>query len=231
MYKSQMFPTGHWCFPSLNWFMSLLSFNLRGNTKLWTTSSESQRYLSRPVPISYSCTFVSKRSSHFTWKTWYLFSAPALAQETYICLFLCATLNVSSFSAWKRRGWGEPSWWPTAPHNGSRGATPISALWKNGMELCQRRVRWVLGKGSLPEPCTQNRLPRAVGTALNYWSSSSSWATLSDIGFEFWVVLNGAGSWTRWLSWVASNTGYSMSLWSRPYFSTYTFSDTAGCPG
>lgn len=111
-----MFPTGHWCFPSLNWFTSLVSFNFRGNTRLWTTSSESQRYLSRPVPVSATLVSLSpsKQWSHFTWKF-----APALAQETHICLFLYATLNFSPFSACKRGGWGEPSWWPTASHKGS----------------------------------------------------------------------------------------------------------------
>ena len=41
-----------------------------------------------------------------------------------------------------------------------------------------------------------NSLPRAVGTAPNCWSLGSVWTVLSDIGFGFWVVLCGIGSWT-----------------------------------
>ena len=34
----------------------------------------------------------------------------------------------------------------------------------------------------------RNRLPRAVGTALSWWSSMSVWRMLSDIWSDFWVV-------------------------------------------
>ena len=34
-----------------------------------------------------------------------------------------------------------------------------------------------------------NRLPGAVGTAPSCQSSRSVWIILSDVGFEFWVVL------------------------------------------
>jgi len=39
------------------------------------------------------------------------------------------------------------------------------------------------------------------------------WTILSDTGFEIWVVLCGARSWTRWSFCVPSNSGYTMFLW------------------
>lgn len=47
-------------------------------------------------------------------------------------------------------------------------------------------------------------------------SSGSVWTLLSDIGFEFWVVLCGAKSWTRSL-WVPYNPAYSVILLCSPY--------------
>ena len=51
-----------------------------------------------------------------------------------------------------------------------------------------------------------------LGTAPSRQSSRSIWTMLSDIGFEFWVALCGARSWTWWSLWVPSNSGYSMIL-------------------
>ena len=48
-----------------------------------------------------------------------------------------------------------------------------------------------------------NRLPRAAVIALSCQNSRSVWITLSDIGFEFWVVLCGAKIWTQWYLWVS----------------------------
>ena len=109
----------------------------------------------------------------------------------------------------------EEDWWETAkslslfspeqrrlkgnPHGGlwllTNGAEQYSALCDsnrtggNGMGLCQGRVMlgvrkrfWTRGWQA------HNRLPRAVGTALSWWSSMSVWRMLSDIWSDFWVV-------------------------------------------
>jgi len=67
------------------------------------------------------------------------------------------------------------------------------------MELHQGRVKLGIRKRFF----TRGRwawiwMPRAVVTAPSCWSSRSVWRMPSDIGFEFWVVLCGAGSWTQW---------------------------------
>jgi len=57
---------------------------------------------------------------------------------------------------------------------------------------------WVLGKDYPPESgWAQKRFPRAVDMALGCWSSRSIWAVLSGTGFDFWMVLRGAKSWTQ----------------------------------
>lgn len=40
--------------------------------------------------------------------------------------------------------------------------------------------------------------------------SKSVWTTLSDGGFEFWLVLCGVRNWTPWPLWVCSNSGCSV---------------------
>jgi len=76
-----------------------------------------------------------------------------------------------------------------APHREQRTALS-SALcdsdWTrgNGMELCQGRGSWGLGKGSAPDG-GGHRLSRAVGTSLSCWSSRSIWTMLSDKEFDF----------------------------------------------
>ena len=87
--------------------------------------------------------------------------------------------------------------------------------WRNGMGLCQGRVMlgvrkrfWTRGWQA------HNRLPRAVGTALSCWSSRSIWTALSDIGFECWMVLYGARSWTQWSLLVPSNLRFSVILYN-----------------
>ena len=50
--------------------------------------------------------------------------------------------------------------------------------------------------------------------ASSCWSSRSIWTTLSDIGFEFWVVLCGARS---SFLWVPSDVGYFALLWFCSY--------------
>ena len=47
-----------------------------------------------------------------------------------------------------------------------------------------------------------NSLPGAVVMASSCWSSRSTWAMLSDIRFEYWVVLCGVRRWTESSSWV-----------------------------
>lgn len=102
----------------------------------------------------------------------------------------------------------------TQHHEGSTGQALISvmtAIRPKRIVWSQGNGRWVLGGGSSPEgDCP--RLPRAVVTALNCWSSRSGWTALSGIGFEFQVILCGAWHWTRWSFWVPSNSGYSMIL-------------------
>ena len=44
-------------------------------------------------------------------------------------------------------------------------------------------------------------------------SSRTVWTVLTDTGFEFWMVLCGAGSWTQWSLGVLSSWGYSAILW------------------
>jgi len=110
--------------------------------------------------------------------------------------------------------------WPAALHDGREGAALSSAVWW----LQQDSREWhgaVSGEGQLKvrkwffsrELWAWKRLPRAVGTAPSWWSSRGVWTLLSDMGFEFWVVLYGDGSWTQLYLWVLSNLAYSMTLW------------------
>jgi len=68
---------------------------------------------------------------------------------------------------------------------------------------CQERCSWGLGKGYAPD---------GGGHGMGCQSSRRVWATLSDRGVSFWVVLCEATSWTPWSLWVPSNWGYSMLL-------------------
>jgi len=83
---------------------------------------------------------------------------------------------------------------------GTEGQALISLVAATGPEGTARSCMrggsaWESGKGSSPEGVQAwNRLPRAVGMALSWQSSRSIWTALSDIGFEFWVVLCGASS-------------------------------------
>ena len=56
--------------------------------------------------------------------------------------------------------------------------------------------------------------PGPVVMAPSCWSSRNIWTVLSDIGFDFRVVLRGARSWTQWRLWDSSTSGYSVILWS-----------------
>lgn len=60
-----------------------------------------------------------------------------------------------------------------------------------------------------------NRLLRAPGC----WSLRNVWMMLSDIGFDFWVVLCEARSWIWWSSWFLWE--YAVNLW---------FCDSKSCP-
>jgi len=60
-----------------------------------------------------------------------------------------------------------------------------------------------------------NRLLRAPGC----WSLRNIWMMLSDIGFDFWVVLCEARSWIWWSSWFLWE--YAVNLW---------FCDSKSCP-
>lgn len=62
-----------------------------------------------------------------------------------------------------------------------------------------------------------NRLPWAVGMVPSCKSSRSISVVLSDIGFEFWMVLCGSGSWTPWSIWVLSNSNI---LWFQNIYCT-----------
>jgi len=57
---------------------------------------------------------------------------------------------------------------------------------------CMRSIRLWIRKRFFTKTGGQ-----AVGTALSIWNSRSIWTVLSDIGFECWVVLCRARSWTR----------------------------------
>ena len=57
------------------------------------------------------------------------------------------------------------------------------------------------------------RAAQGSGHGPKCWSSRNVWTVLSDIGFEFWVPLCGAGSWSQGSIRVPSNFGYSISLW------------------
>jgi len=55
------------------------------------------------------------------------------------------------------------------------------------MELCQRKI---LEKGSSPAGGGHGIVsPGAMVTAPSFQNSRSVWTTLSNIGFELWVVL------------------------------------------
>ena len=78
----------------------------------------------------------------------------------------------------------------TVPHEESGGAALSSAFCDSnrargdGMELCQGRGSWVSRSSSL----------EGSGHSPKCWTI---WTVLSDTGFEFCVVLYGAGSWTQ----------------------------------
>jgi len=82
---------------------------------------------------------------------------------------------------------------------GSRGAAPSSAFCDSnraqgkGMELCQGRVKLGVRKRLFPESrgSGHGTKPAGVGT------------TLSDKGFEFWVIQHRSRSWT-WVIFVGS---------------------------
>jgi len=64
---------------------------------------------------------------------------------------------------------------------------------RNGMEMQQGRFRLDIRKRFWTRVWwAWNRLPRALRTALSFQSSRGICASLSDIGFGFWVVLCGA---------------------------------------
>ena len=90
----------------------------------------------------------------------------------------------------------------------------------------EERLSTVTGcpvKWSVPHPWRHSRLgsPGQGPWPQTWWSLRSTWTALSDIGFEFWMVLCGARSWTYWFLWVLSNLGYSMILWFQGHFYSY----------
>lgn len=107
-------------------------------------------------------------------------------------------LKVFGLLSPEQRSWREALWW-------LRRAALSSALcdsnraWGNGMELSGEGQLGVRG--------------RAVGTAPSAVVQGSVWTTLSNTGFEFWVVLCAASSWTWRALYITSNSGYSMILW------------------
>lgn len=69
------------------------------------------------------------------------------------------------------------------------------------------RKRFFTRRWSSPGTSSPGQWPQAVGV-------QGVWTMLSDIGIEFWVVLWGARSWILLSSWVLSNLGDSVILWS-----------------
>ena len=125
-------------------------------------------------------------------------------------------------SAQRRGDWGETTSQPIASSQGGvKEEVLISALKWSVIELegtpwsCHRGGSgWISGKGSSPRGCLgtgtgcPGKKPRHLCCR-----SSSIWITLSDIWSDFWVVLDGARSWTWWSSWVLSYLGFSVILW------------------
>lgn len=66
----------------------------------------------------------------------------------------------------------------------------LQQVWKEHTHLLNYSVKW-----SQPQACC---------------SSRGILTMLSDVVFEFWVVLYGSRSWTQWSLWVLSNSGYSV---------------------
>jgi len=75
------------------------------------------------------------------------------------------------------------------------------------LSVDSNRARGVRERFCIRGQWAWNRLPRAVSMALGCQSSRSIWATCSDAGFGFWVVLCGALSWTPWSLCVHCNLG------------------------
>jgi len=55
--------------------------------------------------------------------------------------------------------------------------------------------------------------------ALSFDICLSIWTALSYMWSDFWMVLCGARSWTRWSSWVPFNLGYPMMMMVLPFWS------------
>ena len=80
-------------------------------------------------------------------------------------------------------------------------------------EMAWSYVRGGSGWDSSPEGNGHGK--GSPGQWSQHWASVSwinVWTALSDIGFEFWAVLCGDRSWTRWSFWVPSSLGHSVLL-------------------
>lgn len=90
-------------------------------------------------------------------------------------------------------------------------------LWMKSVTLTEANICWSLvlsDKSSCLCCCLvvgpRNRL--STVTASSCWHSRSVWRMPLSIGFEFWLVLCGDRSWTRWFLWIPSNSEDSMLL-------------------
>lgn len=100
---------------------------------------------------------------------------------------------------------------------GSGGEVPCSSLWWQQQDPREWHGGWRLGK--------VYSLRGWSGTGTGFWgqwswsqacwSLRSIWTILSDILFEFWLVLNFclAMGWAWWSLWTSFNSGYFMISW------------------
>lgn len=102
------------------------------------------------------------------------------------------------YSAQSRGSWGEASWQPAAPQRGSSDlCSLVTVIGPEGMAWSCSQAAEVLGKGS--SLC---------------WNRLLIWPMLSEIWFEFWVVLYRARIRSQWSLSIPSNSGYPIILWT-----------------